>query len=97
MPYGHFLECIGKNGWQETLVDSFERAIHAATMILFPRHRIHTSSEHKRCMLEFVKTAADFSWGCALLAITDSFVVTHPLCQVTKPEPWQGLRPEENH
>jgi hypothetical protein len=47
-------------------------------MILLPRHQIHTSAEHKRCMLEFVKTAAHFSVGCAGKRIGLSLFATLP-------------------
>jgi hypothetical protein len=38
-------------------------------------------------MLVSMKLAADFSRRCAVLTITHSFLVTHPLCQVRRLEP----------
>jgi hypothetical protein len=66
MPSGHLLEGTGRiYGRKPSQTLSNERAIHAATMILFPRPRFHTSAEHKGCMLTFLKLVADFSKGCA--------------------------------
>jgi hypothetical protein len=55
--------------------------------------------EDKRCMLAFLKSAADFSRGCAHLAMQPPISATHPTHAQRKRAgaPAMGLRPEEDH
>jgi len=78
MPSGHFLASIERmDGRKHTQTLSNEPPIYAATMILFPRPRIHTSDEHKGCILVSRKPGADFR-GCALPVLVCSFLATTP-------------------